>query len=742
MTPAPVSAPKRILAATLALALAFGLVSLLRAAVRISAQSTPQRHDMIVLLDNSGTMVRTYRVDGSQIIPYDVGQDRIRFTRFMVRLLQQTRPDDHAVGAALFGAAVTSTHLANQPSTIVLAPLMLVQNWTAADVAAIHQQECPAWRSTDAQGQPLPFRIGSDYCYGTRYLNAFEWAAQQLATGGACGDVRRCSILLFTDGNLGEPNSDNQMQVERGLDGLLSQGIDVSAILFAHEGVTPARLGAWQDWQRGGRIQGLDTYTRDQGAADLYRRSLQLLDMDSLLEGFESLQLPQNDVVLTERLAPNVASLRLQMISDGVITETFGVPPTIAGSGERWWLQPDFKTLTASFDGKGLLYYRVSQQTAPVEVLLNLSPLIQTVGKPVVVQALVQSQGRHLGAGELQGITAVANPGGQEIELVAQDDDSWSGQTTDLEPGTYDLTFELQPRGWRLADAPEVRGQTHFRIETGGQWEAILNGKPAIQFAGQPVAFNVIAKQDGAVAAFPSGTSVTARLLPKGPSFSLASADNVIWTTSEAITRAGNYSVTVDVAGAGVQVSSLPVPLEIAPVPELTLLLSRHEAKPGEEIMVTVLVTSSTPLTPTVVAVDDAEYREKVELAALGMSRFQGKVSMPVAGALLLAAELVDDRGETMSGSLVSRSKFVSRTPEPSQRKLAIAGGITSSLFAIIALVLGYRALTRPTRNIAFRLIKGEMKWEQVENLNIDENMDNVRLVAKNIVPWLQNLGK
>ncbi|MGB3218464.1 MAG: vWA domain-containing protein, partial [Anaerolineae bacterium] len=461
-----------------------GLTALLLHAVNVEAQG-PVQHDIILLLDNSGSMVRPYRITaaGTQtVIPYDADQRRIRFSRFLIRLLQNSPADGTAVGAAIFAAEVKGAR--PMSSTVVLAPLTDLSAWTAADVTAIQQQPCPPADAKGSDGKPVAQQAGRDFCYGTRYAAVFEWAAQQLQRPVACGSpTRRCDILIFTDGALQEPNSDTAAVVVQSLRRLASQGIKVSVILFSSPKTDPANVKEWREWQASGILEKVTTYARDLPIRQLYEQGLDSLGLTALLNGYTPVELPQETIVLADQLPLNTTNLRLNLITDSPITDTYSVSPNLVAGQVRWWSAPSFVTLTGALEGSGLLYYRAVSETTPVVASVTLLPEIQQVSKTVGIQVFVGVGFRSLddsyvhvtGLVEPVGITAPLHYGGA----------AWRGELPSLRSGQYTVTALIEPSNRVIVGELEIRAQA-LQIIPRPRPTARLRVIPAAVFAGRP----------------------------------------------------------------------------------------------------------------------------------------------------------------------------------------------------------------------------------------------------------------
>ncbi len=692
-----------------------------------AAAKGPVQHDIILLLDNSGSMVRTYNVQKAPITPYDPNQSRIRFSRFLVRLLQASQQEDTAVGAALFAAEVKGS----QPlsSTVVMAPLTDALAWTAADVTAIHQESCPPADAVGPDGQPLALKAGRDFCYGTRYEAAFSWAAQQLQ-GPPCGSTtRRCDILVFTDGDLNEQNSDSDTLVERSLQRLASQGIDVSVILFSDPGEEPKSLGGWRKWQQAGKVAAVETYRRSEPVRQLYEKGLRALGLETLLAGFTAIELPEERAILAADLPLNVSSLSLDLINDAPISDTYNVTPNLSIDRTRWWTAPAFSVLTGAFQGSGLLYYRALSATVPVEAIVTLLPVAQVEGKPVAVQVFARAGTRALDSSVVR-IMALIEPAHITIPLTFHNSGVWRGDLPLLQTGAYTVTALVQATNAPISGTPEARGE---RLEIGlpSPPKALLSVSPSTVFAERPFDIELHAEGEEAVVALWSKATATAVIATFG-SLDLQPDGKGQWHGRRAIPQPGLYPIRGQIERAGVVITMEPVSVTVLAYPQIQISAPVTEAMAGATITATVTISPPYSLTPTV-WVREGWQRKRLEPDAVQRVAdgvFRVVVVMPARRDLQIGAEVT---GQNVEGA---RLETIQETVSIAVLDTSSAVGwatLFSPQFLIpgLMVILGVAVAARVWRDPRRRFRRLDDKtWVLVDKLSTEKNWREIEVLA------------
>lgn len=707
-----------------------GLTTLLLHTVNVEAQS-PVQHDIILLLDNSGSMVRPYRITptGTQTVtPYDADQRRIRFSRFLIRLLQNSPADDTAVGAALFAAEVRGA----QPlsSTVVLAPLTKLSAWTAADVAAIQQQSCPAANAHDANGLPIAQQAGRDFCYGTRYAAVFNWAAQQLQRPAACGSsTRRCDILIFTDGALKEPNSDTAAVVAHSLRSLASQGIKVSVILFSSPQTEPANVREWTEWQESGILEKVTTYTRDLPIRQLYKQGLDSLGLTGLLNGYTPVELPQETIVLADQLPLNTANLRLNLVTDSPITDTYSAPPTLVADGLRWWSAPPFATLTGTLQGSGLVYYRVVSETIPVAASVTLLPETQQEGRAVGVQVFAGAGSRVLDDSSVR-VIGLIEPGGITTSLH-YGDVVWRGELPPLNSGDYTVTARIEPLTRTIVGKPEVKTQA-LKIVSRPQPQAVLRVIPATVFAGRSFEIDASLLLEGMPADLLPGSPMTAIINPGSDVVTLTPAGKGSWRGQAALAKPDEYRITGQIQGAGFVVSADPVSLTVLAYPQIQITSPVTEAVAGQTITVTVSISPAVySLTPTVWVQRSLGRRTPLVVQKIAAGLFQAEAVMDSSRDLRIdaevpAGEIQDARFETVRGEMVllRQSDADTKNPNPLIYVLTV-------VFVVSAVMLYWLWNRDPRRSLIPKLIEDEKNWSLLDTRSVENNWRDVKALGE-----------
>lgn len=719
--------PRRLAHCFWACAVFCGLTVLLVQAVVVRAES-PVQHDILLLLDNSGSMVRPYRLTaaGSQpVIPYDAEQRRIRFSRFLIRLLQTSPSEATAVGAALFAAEVKGVQAMS--NTVVLAPLTALPAWTAADVEAIQQQPCPSADARGSDGRPVAQQAGRDFCYGTRYAAVFDWAAQQLQHPVTCGSpTRRCDILIFTDGALQEPNSDTAAVVARSLRTLASQGIKVSVILFSSPNTAPANVKEWQEWQRSGILEKVTTYSRDLPIRQLYEQGLDSLGLTALLNGYTPVELPQETIVLADQLPLNTTNLRLDLITDSPISDTYSVSPTLVADRLRWWSAPPFATLTGALQGSGLVYYRIVSETIPVAASVTLLPETQQVSKTVGIQVFVGAGFHVLDDSSVQ-VTGLVEPEGITAPLH-YDGVVWRGELPILKSGAYTVTALIEPLTRTIVGQPDVQTRA-LKIVSRPQPKAILRVIPATLFAGRRFEIDASLLLEDMPTDLLSEGPATVMINPGSRVVTLTPVGMGTWQGSAAIEQPGEYQISGQIREVGVVAAAEPISLTVLAYPQIQITTPVTEAVAGQIITVTVAISPAAyPLTPTV-WIQRSLGRTGLDVKRIAAGLFEAEVTMEAGRDLRInaevpAGEIQGARFETVRGEMV----LVRQSDADTKNSIPLILGVLAAVVVGVIIWLWNRD---PKNSLIPKLIEGKEKWSLLDTLSVEKNWREVRALGE-----------
>lgn len=558
-----------MIAATLLLAL-WGAVQ--------AATPEPPRRDIIVLLDNSGTMMLN-------IPKLDPDGYRMAFTRFLVRVLQTLAPEQteqSSVGVALFGRKVA---LLAPSGVMQLSSLRSVRDWTAADIASMQSFTCP-----DRNLESGNYDRTKDFCYGTNYRAALDWAQEQfeVVSDKQCGTAeRKCYILLFTDGKLindvdsdtyepaatdsvsyaeyrsalGEQNLYQGLaRLEESLNELAKRKISLSVGLFSQNGKISIKCtDCWQTWneQKIGnqeKIDFLDVYEANPQAAQLFDTSLQVLGLAHLLRDFQRVDSNTYRVDLPSRLA----YVRLQILDGGdgaagytVATTPASVPSLDAGI-DKWWYAPTFSVLTVTSSGAEPTYLRIISEpitsTMPVNADLNVFPSIGIEGDSIIVQAYISAGSIQLDNDAVRGVWVAINLG-HEGNVVTRTLDYhepgiWKGQIERLAAGDHLATLHMDFAGWEPIDITGELTQT-LQLTQIAKRKLLVDVQPDKPLAMWPFDINVMVLDGNKLVDLPDPAKMTLTTDEGGNPISLERIDHGIWRGVGVFEHSSEHAITI-----------------------------------------------------------------------------------------------------------------------------------------------------------------------------------------------------
>lgn len=353
MKPIQISVNHRLFAA---LGLGAVLVLLLLTVSQVGAQP-PVPHDIVFLIDNSQS-VRTGEgtPDGQ---PTDPALVRLRLTRFVITVLGL----DPASANQHVGVISFADH------TETLMPMTPVQDWSRADFAEIRAVR---------QG-------------GTDFALALDAASEMLASD-CSPDVRRCGIIMVTDGIFEKYKARRDQQAtEDALQSLRSRGVSVHLLTFG------AGDQKWQEFLTDDLISTYQPSVTSAPPDQVYGTVLRNLGAEALLAGLTPVE-----VVGEEIVALTVHTFRTwtryQILPDSPLIVTFlhagqVVTPVVVGT-EYTLFQPQAGEWNVRLQGDGLAYYQqTGEGVADLSLYLRAPEGVSTLGEDVTVRAGLTADG-------------------------------------------------------------------------------------------------------------------------------------------------------------------------------------------------------------------------------------------------------------------------------------------------------------------------------------------------------------
>lgn len=710
-----------------------------------TAITTTVRRDIVLLLDSSHSMVEEYDPDAKSY----------GFARFLVRLLQTFAREGSSVAVMRFAATVSDTLPTGVEPLVDLSPVDL---WSRGDFLAVKPGKCP---QPGQAGYRVP---GRDPCFGTRFAAAFREAGTALRDCASAGPASQCVIVMFTDGDLRDPNDvvDSPEEIAQALKNL-PPGVRVYMILFGgRNAAEPSSSGYWKSWREpNGRINdwffNATTAKRD----EVYNAALRMLGMEEILAGLRAVPLPAVGETVVQDLPLNVDRLELNLLPDVEVTETFTASwgmrpadmaaamttkPDVDEGTRRIWLAPTFDALTMSLAGEeGVAYYRMVTRTVPVQARVTVWPTEVAVGQPVQVQALVSAGGRVLSDSRKISVKAELERNSQlPISLAVQSDGSWTGLLTADRPGHYTVGVQVHPIPTSLqstAASLHVRNEPFRKIA--------LRVRPDVQLVGKPIEFEAWPFVGDTRFDLPQNASVEVELEPGSQSYRLYKGPDGSWRTIEKITSPGDYQATVAIALPEWQSASQePQSVRILQVPELTVTANPSKAEAGQKIDVSVIITASNEVTPTLWQYSGRDW-EPVVIQRQSAQHFRGEVVMPKSSHLVIRAGLP---ALEVSGWVISQSQdrltIVRNTdlPEGILEMMVLlaehlAWWLLLFVLVVIAVTLFARWWTRPEHTLIPSLIRAtnEREWERLDTLSARNHWREVKALARHITEKIEH---
>ncbi|MCP4536536.1 MAG: VWA domain-containing protein [Chloroflexi bacterium] len=349
--------------------------------------------------------------------PTDPVHIRLRLTHFVIHALSISPTSaNQRVGAISFAG-----------STETLMPLTPVLDWSKADFAEIR-----AVRQTG----------GTDF---TRALNT----ASNMLTTDCSPDVRRCDIIMITDGIFERYNArKSQGAVQDTLQDLQSRGIFVHILTFS--------VGdqKWQEFLADNLISTYQFGLTSTHPDHVYSTVLHDLGLGALLTGLTPIEIAGEETIPL-RIHEFHTWTRYQILPDSPLTVTFlhagqVVMPIIADT-EYTLFQPKAGEWSIHLEGNGLAYYRqTGKGVADLALHLHMPEGTLSLGKAVAIHAGISAGGTPVTDPTLFTVTATINGVTNTLApLELAVDETIDLLTTTVpsdwfEKGTYTLTLTAQ----------------------------------------------------------------------------------------------------------------------------------------------------------------------------------------------------------------------------------------------------------------------------------------------------------
>lgn len=758
---------RRFMLSSLATAVAGALLFALWGAVHAAAP-VPPRHDIIVLLDNSGSMVRTYNQKGGGGEPADKGQQRIAFTKFLVQALQLLRPTSgDSIGVALFAAPITEPFPIS--STIPLVTLKPVEEWTAADIALIQQRPCVP-NDVGKENQKA-FKVGKDACYGTHYSPALEWAQTELTRLASCKDdaQRQCDILVFTDGAIGwEPNSDTttttapegEKLLKRTLDELHAEGIRTNILLLSGPDSRKSDQEKWQSWKEEGDVEAYPS-THRLPATDVYTDAIRMVGLTDEFMGFKEVWVPKEGAQISIEVKPRTESLKIEVLprinanNSYYLEGSIPVTPTIQTEREHWWILPSFNQLGMKLSNPGMTYYRITPtyrgHSTPLWVSLAISPKEIVVDQKFDIVAQINDPEKMLldmssiqvQASIQRGETIVTT-----VELSPEDEDVWRGSMSGLPVGNYNLEANVKSNS-----GGEVQFKTiadPFVVTSRLPMTLALNVQPSRPWMGEGLYFSATAERLETLGDYDTAGPVL-QIQPFGNQVQLARTANGAWRTSQPmVLPSGLYTAQLVAEHDLNRYFSDPLVFEVRPAPVLTVTTGLNAAAVGERVPVTVTVAGKEVPPPELWEYHTSSEAISVLLTPSAPNLYVGAFLMPQANSVTLIAQVPGNETDVYFQS--PPQEVASESPIVWSVVLQLINfwrrfhffivGILALIGALLAVLLWYR---RPEYRLARQLAnprRTNLVWRGMTTWTVVQNWPQIKALGNYVSNWIDDNGE
>lgn len=380
------------------------------------AQDTTARYYIVVLIDESGSIRGT-----DTITPNDLGNKRIRFTRFLVQYLRAFYAEDSQVAVAGFVAG---------PELVF--PLSSVSEWSIADferlevgLAAVANQQ----RNQNTEFIPTLGRA-------IELLEGVPCNERQGTSGG-------CYVVLFTDGLW--QDRENERLISDALRAFDERGIEIVTVIFPGSPPSTRYLeqNYLQTWEMGSTRMISDATSL--ASRVVYEEILEVLGMHEPLSQLSVAEFERSETI-TFSVPPFQSLTWFFVIADNNLEETWSVEPDIRPGWERWWIDPPAGEFSVALQSnqsvsETLAYYSVFNQPYPIQLVAQVVPVRQVEGFPVQMLAWFDAGGQIVTGLDSESLEVEVNPGRRIVQMFADSNGRFTGVLTYTTLGTNTVTF-------------------------------------------------------------------------------------------------------------------------------------------------------------------------------------------------------------------------------------------------------------------------------------------------------------
>ena len=464
------------------------LSAILTGSLRVYAQSErttggiQPAHCVVILIDNS----RSLAAPGLGIIAQQNMQAATALVRFLLKYARSFLADDVAIGANFFGYTTTTQAF----------PIQMAGRWSEGDIDNMKAFSC----SDEGQQQDDP-------CYGTKRIDAMNWAVQQISSCPARYGVGRSQILLLTDSVF---ETDNRVDTVAATRRYLASEISIPVLPIL---LSPnADSSVWDGWADEGivaRPVSMPDYLDSDNAGQLYLNVLDQLQwvtpgttVQILLGKDQDYSRAVNDGMLFD-LTPDLYTITLDTVVSTGITLSLTGNPTRQTDARYQWNPPFSSSIAISAEGKGIVAYRFTTETVQLNAQFGVEPSTDEDPLTYVITASIAALGRTIPPEWLEVDIGVINhedtsvlPFRQQIGFD-ETDKLWRGEIDFRRAGNYTLTLELRPiPPWQPDIPPFAPLVVSVKDES---WEYEIQLEPLIPRAREPVTIALLARHESVI---------------------------------------------------------------------------------------------------------------------------------------------------------------------------------------------------------------------------------------------------
>ena len=379
---------------------------------------------VLFLLDESGTI----NGECGATCPVDKEAKRYEIVRFFMTLMgtyhrQEPEKHDLQIGVAQFAKKY-------EPVLPFTSSSRLFDN--------------PDWGTYyERLSNTEPGATGEEACK-THFKEALDKASKDLLAQEAGEHI----LVLITDGRF-EEEQERKSKVEETLESFKSQ-VRVHVILLGQSYVeqnlcdlSASELKLWKE-----DISTWKAWNRDRliSLPDDADPTCSLVDQPWFHEFLPTVSECERTATVTIPVPPFRRYMRLFLLSDNLVDETWTLEPTIQTEVQKWWLDPPAGEIEASIRSRGeitqtLVYYAYSDEPYPVNLEAQVIPDRQEVGHPVELQAWLTLEGGRLITDTAQFSVQASVEPGETYDLISGADGRFTHTLTETVEGDYRVSF-------------------------------------------------------------------------------------------------------------------------------------------------------------------------------------------------------------------------------------------------------------------------------------------------------------